>query len=269
MVKKLYKHEFLAWLRVMPMIFGITLLTAAFHRILQFFETDSTYYNIVNGSAIFLFVVALLVCLAAPVVFGIIRFYKNLFTGEGYLTFTLPVKNTTHLLVKSTTTLVFCVAAVFVCIGACCLITAGDVLTELWKAGVYLIHWFPDKYIGHFSGYMAEGCLLLLVATFSTILLYNFCLCVGQQAKKNRIMRSVGTYFGYYILSQILGTILLIVITVMDANGALVAYYRFFEAHPLATIHIFMGIAIVWFALLGLVFWLISRYILRRKLNLE
>ena len=37
------------------------------------------------------------------VVLGVIRFYKNLFTKEGYLTFTLPVTSTQHILVKSTT----------------------------------------------------------------------------------------------------------------------------------------------------------------------
>ena len=245
------------------------MLTAAFHRILQFFETDSTYYNIVNGSAIFLFVVALLVCLAAPIIFGIVRFYKNLFTGEGYLTFTLPVKTTTHLLVKSTTTLVFCIAAVAICLLAGCLITAGEVLVELCKAAAYLWNQIPDKYVGHLFGYIAEGCLLLLVATFSTILLYNFCLCIGQLAKKNRIMLSVGAYFGYYVCTQILGTILVIVISVMNANGALDRYYQFFDKHPLATVHIFMGVGIVWFALLGLVFWLVSQFILRKKLNME
>ena len=41
MVKKLFKHEFLAWLRVLPIIYGITLIVAGMHRLLQVFENDS------------------------------------------------------------------------------------------------------------------------------------------------------------------------------------------------------------------------------------
>ena len=103
MVKKLYKHEFPAWLRVLPIFFGVTLLTAAFHRVLQIFEVNSIYYDIVNVSAIVLYAVSVLVCLAAPTVFGIVRFYKNLFTGEGYLSFTLPVTAAQHIWVKTLT----------------------------------------------------------------------------------------------------------------------------------------------------------------------
>lgn len=269
MVKKLYKHEFLAWLRVLPIIYGITLLTAGVHRILQIFETDSVYYDIAFASATLLFVVGVLVCLAAPIVFGIVRFYKNLFTGEGYLTFTVPVKTTTHLWVKSLTTYAFCIASFLVCVCALCLICSGDLLTELWKAGTYLYELLPQKYAGHALGYFGEGCLLLLVALFSAIMLYNFCLCVGQLAKKNRILRSVGTYFGYYLLTQIVGTVAVIVISVMDANGALLPYLTYFSNHPLKCVHILLWVAIGFFLLLSAAFWLVCQWILRKKLNLE
>lgn len=269
MVKKLYKHEFLAWLRVLPIIYGITLLTAGVHRILQIFETDSVYYDIAFASATLLFVVGVLVCLAAPFVFGIVRFYKNLFTGEGYLTFTLPVKTTTHLWVKSLTTCVFCIASFFVCVCALCLICAGDLLTELWKAGAYLWALLPQKYASHMLGYFGEGCLLLLVALFSTVMLYNFCLCVGQLAKKNRILRSVGIYFAYYLLTQILGTVTVIVISVMDANSALLPYLTYFAKHPFNCMHMILWVAIGFFLLLSAAFFWVCQWILRKKLNLE
>lgn len=269
MVKKLYKHEFLAWLRVVPIIFAITLLTAGFHRILQIFETNTTYYEIVHVSAIVLFVVALLVCLASPIVFGIVRFYKNLFTGEGYLTFTLPVKPVTHLWVKVSTTMVFSIASLLVCIAAACIITAGDVFRELWKAGVYLWNQIEDSYIGHITGYIAEGVLLVLVAVFATILLYNACLCIGQLAKKNRILLSVGAYFGYYIITQVLGTVFIIVFTVLESARALDPIYEYVGAHPLTSVHIILWLCVVFCALLALVYWLICQWILRKKLNLE
>lgn len=269
MVKKLYKHEFLAWLRVAPIVFGITLLTAAFHRVLQIFETDSIYYSIVHISGLVLFAVSLMVCLATPVVFGIVRFYKNLFTGEGYLTFTLPVKTTTHLNVKVITTAIFSVAAFVVCLLAGLIITAGDVFTEVWKAFLYLWKQIPIEDTRHLIGYAAEFCALLLVACFATILLYNSCLCIGQLAKKNRILLAVGVYFIYYFISQIFGTVYVLAFTVLETTGALARIYSSILAHPWLSGHLGFAVLIVLYAVLALVFWLICRYILNKKLNLE
>lgn len=269
MVKKLYKHEFLAWLRVVPIIFGITLLTAAFHRVLQIFETNSVYYNIVNGSAIILFAVSLLVCLAAPIVFGVVRFYKNLFTGEGYLTFTLPVSTTTHLNVKVITTVVFSIASFVVCLLSALIITAGDVFTELWKAFVYIWKLIPKEDAGHLIGYAAEFCVLMIVAMFASVLLYNSCLCIGQLAKKNRILLAVGVYFGYYMLTQFFSTIFIIIFTVLETTDALAPIYSWVVAHPWASGHIGLCGMIVLDAVLGFILWLVCRFILRKKLNLE
>ena len=269
MVKKLYKHEFLAWLRIVPFIFGITLLTAAFHRLLQIFETDSVYYGIVNVSAIILYVVSLLVCLATPLVFGIVRFYKNLFTGEGYLTFTLPIKTTTHLNVKVITSAVFSVAAFVISLLSVCIITAGDVFTELWKAFLYLWDMLHIDAANHLIGYAAEFCVLMLVAVFASILLFNTCLCIGQLAKKNRILLAVGAYFIYYFITQVFGTIFVIVFTILESTNVLAKIYSFIQGHMWLSGHLGFAIAIVLYAFLGLVFWLICRHILRKKLNLE
>lgn len=269
MVKKLYKHEFLAWLRVIPIFFAVTLLTAAFHRVLQVFETNTVYYTIINVSALILYFVSIMVCIAAPVVFGVVRFYKNLFTGEGYLTFTLPVKNTTHLNIKVTTAVVFSIASFVVCLLSALIITAGDVFRELWKAFIYLWKQIPLEDTRHLIGYAAEFCVLLLVALFATALLYYSCLCIGQIAKKNRILLSIGVYFGYYMITQFLSTIFIIIFTVLETAGALTPIYDFVSAHPWASGHMMFWGLIVLDAVLALVYWLICRFILRKKLNLE
>lgn len=269
MVKKLYKHEFLAWLRVLPIFFAVTLLTAAFHRLFQAFESDSIYYNIASISALLLYVVSIMVTMAAPTVFGVVRFYKNLFTGEGYLTFTLPVKTTTHLNVKVVTTVVFSVAAMVTCALSACIITAGDVFTELWKAFLYLWNLIYDEFIPHLIGYAAEVCVLMLVALFASALLYNSCLCIGQLAKKNRILLAVGAYFIYYIITQIFSTIFIMVFTGLEMAQMLESYYVFIAQHPYVSIHIGLCAMILLDAALAFVFWLICRFILKKKLNLE
>ena len=103
MVKKLFKHEFLAWLRIMGILWAVMLTVAAANRIFQCFENDSNAYIVVFVLSVVAFVLTLTVCMSICEIFGVVRFYKNLFTGEGYLSFTLPVTTSAHIWVKALT----------------------------------------------------------------------------------------------------------------------------------------------------------------------
>ena len=269
MVKKLYKHEFLAWLRVLPVVYIITLSVAAVHRIIQFFENDTVYYGIISGSAIFVYVIALLACAFTPIIFGITRFYKNLFTGEGYLTFTLPVTPGNHLWVKVLTAVAFSIMSLLVCLASFVIITAGDVLGEIWKAAEYLLKQIPQEYAGHLLGYCGEFLVLLLVSSFGTYMLYYTCICIGQLFRKNRVLAAVGVYFGYYMINQVLSTVLGVMMAVFEQTGVLENVYLWIGEYALETVHIAFGGSIVISAGLGLVYWLICHTVIRKKLNLE
>lgn len=269
MVKKLFKHEFLAWLRVMPLIWGITLAVAGLHRIVRLFEVDTTYYAIVSGSAMFMYIVALMACFAAPVIFGVVRFYRNLFTGEGYLTLTLPVTTESHLWVKTLTATAFSVASVLVAALSVPVITAGELLVEIWKAGAYIVKIIPNEYMGHFVGYCLEILLLCIVGTYFMHTYYDTCICIGQCAKKNRVLAALGVYFGVYVATQILGTVMLVVLIAMEEAGMFYGIAEYIEDNILDFLHILFCGSTVLAAVGSGICWLISRFVLRRKLNLE
>lgn len=269
MVKKLWKHEYLAWLRVMPLIYGITLAIAALLRIVLIFENDSLYYGIVFGSAVFVFVVALMVTLASATVFGIQRFYKNLFTGEGYLTHTLPVTSANHLWVKVLTAVSFDISSVLVCILAGVIATAGEVFGEICKAAEYLLRMIPEEYIGHAAGWTAEFLVMFVIAMFSSQLLFYLCICIGQLFRKNRVAAAVGVYFGLYAISQVLSTILTVVFAIMGENGVWDGILEQIAQHPVASVHIFLCGMIVLTALMNLVYFWICHWVVHKKLNLE
>lgn len=269
MVKKLYKHEFIAWLRMITIIWAATVAIAGIHRLIQLFEADTVYYGIVNGSAIFVYVVAVLACMASPVIFGVTRFYRNFFTGEGYLTFTLPLTQGNHLWVKISTAVCFSVASALVCLLSLMLITAGEVFSEILKAVGYLIKQIPEDISNHLALYILEYLLLLLVALFGSHLLYDTCICIGQLFRKNRILAAVGVYFGFYLISQVLSTVLSVVIVILGEAGVLDSLTELFKEHTLVSVHIALCALIVLSALLALVYWLICHTILRKRLNLE
>lgn len=269
MVKKLFKHEFLAWLRVLPIIYGITLIVAAMHRLLQFFETDSVYYNVVFISANVMYGIALVATLAAPVVFGIQRFYKNMFTGEGYLTHTLPVTPTNHLWVKGLTAVAFSMISFIVLDISVVIIAAGDVLTELWKAAAYLWNLIQPEYIADIVFYFIEALLFVVVSCFFMHYLYFTCICAGHLFKKNRVLAAVGVYFGLYMITQIIGTVLVVLTMVLTETGALQPLFDWFYEHTLEAIHIGACGSIVIYSGLTAAYFLFCRYVLTKKLNLE
>ena len=269
MVKKLFKHEFLAWLRIMPLIYGIVLVVAAMNRLIFCFETDTVYFNIIRFSGLFMYVVGLMVCLATPSVFAVVRFYKNLFTGEGYLTFTLPVSNTVHLWVKPITALCFSVASLLVTLLTIPVITAGEVFKEVMLAAEYLLKHIPDDIVWHLVGWCAEGFVAIILALYASHLLFAACICVGQTFRKNRILAAVGAYFVYYIFTQVCGTVFAILSVVLAQSELMISISNFIIDHPYATMHIGFSFGIVVYGVLAAVFFLISRYVIRKRLNLE
>lgn len=269
MVKKLFKHEFLAWLRVLPIIYIIVLTVAAGHRILQIFENDSVYYDIVSVGALFMYAVGLMVCLAAPTVFGIVRFYKNFFTGEGYLTFTLPVTPANHLWVKSITALVFGIASILICLLSAMIITAGEVFTEICLAADYIFKAIPENLVTDLIFYVLEYAVLMLVSFLGSHLFYGSCICLGQLFRKNRVLAAVGVYFIYYIITQVFSTIMTVVFMVLGESGALEPILKYVGSHITESIHIALCGSLGLAALMTFVYYVICHWVIRRKLNLE
>lgn len=271
MVKKLIKHEMHAFARSMlPMeiiLIGMAILT----RFVQLFETETSAYNTVRTSSIVMFVIAIVVCLVMTVVVSIRRFYMNLFSSEGYLTLTLPVSAGQHIFVKLLISVVSLIITLVTVIVSVCIATMGDVLVEVCKAVSYILKWYYSFLGGHTVAYIFEVIIVALAILVSQYLLFYACISIGQTARKNRVLAAFGVYFAYYITTQILGTVFIIIIsaapnwlmTLLENIGI------WSEQHPFAAIHIALITVTVLYAVLSGVYFLVSRYIIKNRLNLE
>ena len=132
------------------------------------------------------------------------RFYKNFFTDEGYLTFTLPVSRRQLLLSKTINTLIWTSAhgvLLFVCfliymtivppgegwliINPMLLWDMGEGIVELWKhIGAWLIV------------YGLELLLILFTSSLFSIGLVQFCITIGAViAKRVKLLAGIGVYY--------------------------------------------------------------------------
>ncbi len=271
MVKKLFKHEFLALGRLILPIICALLGVGIFARVLLFFESDTIAYQIIEGSTFTVLVLAILASMILTTIFGVIRYYKNLFSCEGYLSFTLPVTPAQHLWVKVITAVTFDVIVMITIVCSLMIALSGEPLTEFVKAGVYLWkHMGKELEMVHIVLYMIEFAILIVFSSFVNYFLYYTCITIGQTAKKNRVMWAVGVYFIYNIICQVISTVVSIVLSVVAYSVELEdIVIRLLEEYTYVCIHAILLGSILWSVILGAVCFIVCHTIIRKKLNLE
>ena len=255
MVKKLFKHEFAAYWRVLIPAWIALLGVSVLGRLVQLLESDSTIYSIVSGSSILFYVIGIVVAIAFPFVYAIIRFYRNLFTGEGYLTFTLPVAPAQHIWVKVLTAVVLQLASLAVVLISAAVMMAGELLVGI----------FYEHMGNHLVWFAIESVLVLLVVMVYATLYYDTCITIGQLFRKNRVLAAVGVFFAFYVVEQIIGTCAIIVAAFINWDSLML----FISENIYLCAHVGMWLVILFYAVLGLVFYLVTHAIICKRLNLE
>ena len=101
------------------------------------------------------------------------------------------------------------------------------------------------------------------------MLLFYACMCIGQLAKKNRVLAAVGVYYGYYIVCQVLSTATTTLVAISADLPFWEAIGAFIEKHPFASVHIGLCAILAVTVGLALVYYFLSRHILYKRLNLE
>ena len=271
MVKKLIKHEYLAFFRSMCPICAITLGVGLLTRIIQLFESDSAAYAIISGSAFVVFWVSVMVALVATIALSVKRFYTNLFTAEGYLSMTLPVTAGQHIFAKLLVAVTGSIATFITVLISASVSCFGKTLWEIIKAIDFLARDAVAKWGAHFIFYVIEAVIMAVVFITYNFVVFYLCISIGQRAKKNRILAAFGAYFGYYVITQIVGTMFILILTAMPRflEKLIFDFSRWAVEHPYAAVHVVMlGISVFYAALsVGIFFY--SRYIIKNKLNLE
>ncbi|MEE0946036.1 MAG: hypothetical protein U0M42_04300 [Acutalibacteraceae bacterium] len=269
MVNKLFKHEIAYYLKRLLPFYIILTSVAFFSRVLQIFEIDSFIYDIILGSSTVTYVVMNIAVLAAVTINAVVRYYKNLFTREGYLSFTLPVTAAQHILVKLSTAILFLFITLIDMIISFAIFTAGEVFSEVIKAVDYLYNSYSTALGAHGVFYIIEVIVLFLVYCVFGLLVYYTCITIGQLAKKNRIASAFGVYLIFYLIEQAIGTLFVILISAFSMSERWIAFTEYIVENIYTFVHIgFIGTAVI-FAVLSLVLYLIDSHIIIKKFNLE
>ena len=269
MVRKLFKHEIISYLRTLLPVNIILFAIAVMTRVILFFENDGVAYDIILGSSVFAFVVGIIACVFMTFIVSIVRFYKNLFTSEGYLSFTLPVTGAQHIWVKLGSALLFQVFAAITVALSLVVVASGEPLVEIFKAVGFLLKLCWAEFGGHIVFYMIEFIVLLIISVSFEYLLWYACISLGQRSRKNRVFMAIVWYFVYYMITQVLATVFAIIMMILETSGAIDNAMRWVSEHMIASAHIGFISGAVIMAAIALVFFFISKNTMKNRLNLE
>ncbi len=210
MLKKCLKYDFLALKRtLLPIIIGIAgmgVLAGLFlGSTILLFDSSSSLSGLLGGVTTLGTIIAYIAIIAGFTVSTVliyVRYYKNLMTDEGYLTFTLPVTSAQQLSSKLISTLVcqiIAFIAVLVSVAVSLLIglgIGGLIDTSFWlsiEMGLKNI-WYSLTSMG--TGYVVMMGVFMLLSWITSDLLMFLAITLGNlAAKKGKVIASIGFYF--------------------------------------------------------------------------
>jgi hypothetical protein len=100
MLGKLLKYEWKATARYFVFLYAAVLGMALLNKFFWFIESENVVLNVLRGIITAVFVLLIIASFVFSFVIIIYRFYKNLLSDEGYLSFTLPVSVSKHIISK-------------------------------------------------------------------------------------------------------------------------------------------------------------------------
>ena len=266
MLKKLLKYEFYATGRyLLPLLAVLIAASAAAGLSIRVLGTPDAGRAASVFAAIFvvLFFLSVMALAAVTVVVIVYRFYKNLLGSEGYLMHTLPV--TVHQLIWSKL-----IAVTSVCISGCLFGVAfrAQVWAQVFSELGALFERLARAYgIGAFEliSVVVELCVLLLLGSVSSCLLFYASLAIGHSLPRNKLLASLGVFIGLGLLSQVF-TMLLAVITGHSLRG-FVTVLNLRALVQLGHTLLIGGIALN--AAYCVALYLVTAHMLGKRLNLE
>ena len=231
--------------------------------------------NIINiGGFLYLLAYAFFIIgiFIATIVYLTARIQKSMFSDEGYLTHTLPVSPAKLLWSKI---LIFWT---WLAIDTICLILSVFLLItykETWPGiqEAFRNFGYMFSYAGNSHG-IAITVLSILTLFIQGFLYFTmlvvFSLCLGSQFKTHKILGAIVTFFGINIVQSILNTILVLCVPGLSPISTMVTTEKgVVVSSSGGNGYAAMIFTLVWYFILSVLFFLGSRYILSRKLNLE
>lgn len=215
MVGKLIKHELFALFRILLFFAVAVLLLAAVGRLLVYVmlnnEVDGNFVtSIIYLLVVIAYMLGIVALIAAAYAVGAYRFYKTMFTGEGYLTFSLPLTPVQLIVGKLASSMIAVIFSAGVSIVSLIIFMSGWSGSEM---GVFydVFGAFAEEISALASNdpwQIVEGVIQIIVAAPSVLLVIFAVISLGQLFVSHRKAITAALIIVVYVLYGIISSIL-------------------------------------------------------------
>lgn len=268
MLGKLMKYEIKGTARLLLPVYAALLVLTLINKIFLSINSEATGFIMTTGISMALYVCIIVALVVMTFIVIIQRFYKNLMTDEGYLMFTLPVPTWQHIVSKLVIALmwsfvcglVIMLSILILAIDGASLQYAGEFFQELGRA-------LSSPEGGAAILILVEFFILMVVGAASNILQVYTSISVGQLFGRHKIIGAFAAYIAINIVLQILFTIMTVTFA-LNADASLLNTF-FSNMDPLAATNWILNLGTLGNLILAAIYFVVTNYILKNKLNLE
>lgn len=269
MLGKLLKHEWKATGRHFLLLYLVFAFVTVCNKLILEITAQNDFLEMFQA----LFMAAYIITCAAIFILTtlliVMRFYKNMLSDEGYLTFTLPVTVSQHIAAKGIVAYIWSILSIILFLLSVCLLVSGHGMYDVFYQILELIGYVSEEIGIKFWLCIIIYGIAMLIGNAYSILQYYMSMAIGQLAHKHRILASFGIYFGFTFVLQNVLSVFLLLVNIADPilsleeleSNFLSAFFSYMNA-----IGIF---SILFNIILSIAFFFITRYVLTKKLNLE
>lgn len=255
------KHELFALFRTLIFfivaVLLVSIITRIFAEVSDFSEAQDFGMNLgMMLSQIFItniWLFSIIFLAYAAMILSVVIFFKSLFTGQGYLTFSLPVTPTQLLVSKLLSALIASLACALTVVLSLVIALPSAALIEFVDTVLQILSDLMEVFAS--APLLGIESVLLALVLLPTGLLYLFLIaCIGQLFSKRRVLITIALYYGVSFLLSFLFILFFFPLVI--------------NLSVYVSIHLFMWLAILIVVAFDVGSFFLMRYILTRKVNL-
>lgn len=261
MLGKVLKNDLVSIFKSILPGYLVVLLSAIIIRLLVLVGVHFTnpFFSILATILGFVFAMLLVALFFGTFFMVIKRYIINLFSDEGYLTHTLPVKRSTLFLSKYLAGMITLISSLIVILGCIAIAFITSTFMPEIREAIYQILMESNL---SFVGFCTIFSTVILLTLSTILLLIYFAINWGYSRNDKKILNAIGMGIGLYFLVQLINIIALIFMLTMMVG------FNMTEPIPPYVVQILLGYVIGINLLLSIVFYYLGNRSIVNNLNL-
>ena len=275
MLKKLLKYDFLSafkvWWIAAVTSFGLSFLGGYAVTLIR---SPRDLPDVVDSSAglmLFISIFSLFAFVTLSEIIILVRYYKNFFTDEGYLTFTLPVKTGNLINSKLIMGVVVTVSTLIVLAFNICIILGIGFFDKIFNKEFFkYVFEIIDAVISEFGVYLfvyiLEAIVIFILASAFSLLLMFCCIALASLiTRKGRVATAIAIYYGVNcVLSFVMEMVM-----IFGVRGIGIRLEALSDKVLYPTVAVILLAIILLFGLASVMLYTLQYFMVDRKLNLN